>query len=496
MPPPSQASRLIRALAWGVAPALIIGGACWAHFGTVRASLPLRLKASVGEFPSEQGGRESYRLPGFRIRLESLEYGPQNKLQVTVPKAVTPTFLEVREGLKGRLASTDFRFEIERILPQALDQSELRENPAAPENPALRVMLGVGAPEPLIGTLFADRELDQGQEEPGGRFSVVFLRSWTPERLSDLRPHPPQEEVVRLAFLGREVDHPVKIGDTWEPAPFRVKVQKAFPDFVVRTNGQGLPEPASKSSVPLDPWLELTFASPDTGDRRVLLSALRPAVTDALNAPNLPAGLTLRYLRLGEQRPQRWVVFTQDDHQVRLVEQGSLRRMEPWALNRPFIVAPGLSVTPLQEFAHAERVGAYLQASGGEGAPALRLKVMDPKGPQEAVWLEADGPEQAVFGGALRLAFGAGPVTPSDFTAVLSVLDSSGQERARKQIGPKDSLVHAGHQFSIASQLPSELGAIGVQVVRERGLVPVYIGCFLLLVGMGWALVVEPRLSK
>jgi hypothetical protein len=121
---------------------------------------------------------------------------------------------------------------------------------------------------------------------------------------------------------------------------------------------------------------------------------------------------------------------------------------------------------------------------------------MDPKGRVETTWLEADGPDQMLFGGGLRVAFGAGPASPSDFSAVLSVLDADGQERARKRISANDPLGYAGHRFSIASQLPSELGAIAVQVVRERGLVPVYLGCFLLLLGIGWALVVEPRLAK
>lgn len=488
-------------MAWGLGPALILGGAGWAHFTAVRASLPLRLKASVGEFPVGSEGRGTYLLPGFRIRLESLAYAPQNKLQIFAAKEATPTLLEAREGLKGRFPSTKFDFEIERLLPQALDQSELRENPAAPDNPALRVMLGVGAPEPLIGTLFADRQEDQRREEPGGRFSVVFRRTWTPELLSSLKPHPPLAEVVRMTYLGREVDHPVKPGASWEPAPFRLKVLNAFPDFIVRANGQGQPEPASKSEAPLDPWLELTFASPDMSDRRVLLSALRPEITDSLNAPNLPAGLSLRYLRQGEERQGRFAVFTQDDHQVRLVEQGSLRRTEPWVLNRPFIVAPGLSVTPLQQFAHAERVAAFIphpeaQTTGRWAHPALRLKVRDSKGLEETVWLEAAGSGQSLFGGGLRVAFGVGPLTSSDFTAVLSVLDANGQEQARKQIGAKDSLIYAGHSFSLASQLPAELGVIGVQVVREHGSVPVYLGCCLLLLGIGWALMVEPRLTK
>lgn len=494
------ASLRIGGLAWGLGLALILGGTFWARLGTVRASLPLRLNGSVAEVPTGNGSRP-YHLPGFRIRLESLVYGPQDRLRVYVGPESIPQVLEAREGLKSRVGSTGFRYEIERVLPHALDQTQLRENPAAPEDPALRVMLGVGAPEPLIGTLFAAPEQGQRREEPGGRFAVLFHRTWSPELLAALKPHPPTAEVLRLAYMGREVDHPIKVGDTQDQPPFRFKVQQVYPDFIVRPNGQGLPEPTSKSSAPLDPWLELIFASPDTGECRVLLSALRPEITDSLNAPNLPAGLTLRYLRLGEERQRRFVVFTQEDRQVRLVEQGSLRRMEPWRVNRPFIVAPGLSVTPLQAFTHAEQVPAFIahpepQASGQFAHPALRLKVMDGKGRQEAIWLAADGPEQTLFGGGLRVAFGAGAVTPSDFTAILSVVDAAGRELARKKIGPKDPLVYAGHRFSIAPQLPSELGTIGVQVVRERSLGPIYLGCFLLLLGTGWGLLVGPRFNR
>lgn len=477
-------------LTWGVAPALLLGGALWMHFGTVRSTATLRPQAPLDHFPAEEG-RAPYVLPGFQLRLEPPAPAPRYALWVSPGSKP----IEPRMGLKGRLGSTEFQFEVDQFLPEALDQSQLRENPAAPENPALRVMLGIGAPAPLVGTLFAEQEAGRRRDEPGGRFSVVFRKAWSPELLTALAPRPPQGEVLRLGMLGREVDHPLALGETWDQPPFRLKVLRVFPDFVVRPNAQGLPEPASKSPLPLDPWLELTFTAPEQPERRVLLSALHPELTDALNAPNLPAGLSLRYLRLGEERQPQFVVFTQDDGQVRLVDQGLVRRAEPWVPNRPFLVAPGLSVTPLQHFRHAETVPAFVPHPDPQGVepPALRLRVTDAHGREERVWLGgtgAEGPDTALFDGRVRVAFRMGP---GMFQPLLTVLDAQGQERVRKQIGLDDPLNYAGHRFTLAPQVPAALGAVSIQLVREGGTGALLTGSLLLGLGLLWLLVLEPN---
>lgn len=504
---PSTASPLSRAaggLTWLLAPALILGGGLWGHFGKVRGHQLLRLKQPVDQFMTEGGGQVPYSLPGFAVELESLRPDPpEPAFRLLVPDGKEGRSIEVKEGLKGSLPG-GFTFEMEKLLPNALDQGEVRDNPEAPENPALKVMLGVGAPEPVVGMLFSRRGAAARHEEPGGRFGVAFQDTWSPELLASLGPRPPTVETLQVVLGGQTLDHSAALGGTWAFPTFRLRVVRAFPDFAVRPDAKGNPQPGTKSEKPLDPWLELTLETPDGSSRRVLLSARNPEVTDSLNAPNLPEGMSLRYVRSGEERQTRFVVFTRDDQKIRLVEDRQISRMEPLRLNHPFIVAPGLSVTALQALAHAEILHAFVPHPDPAAAtryerPALRLRVSElGKGPETTLWLDArlagGEPEvRTLFGGRLRLALQPKPLEPADLKPVISMRSRDGRELARRELGANMPFVYDGHAFCLARELPAEPGAIDLQLTREPGLGLVYLGCSLLFLGLLWLFLLEPR---
>lgn len=474
-------------MTWILAPALILGGGIWGAFGKVESRLTLRLGERV---PCCTGG--------LQVALESLREAPvQPGYQLLASAGKGTEALEVTEGLKGSLPG-GYAFEVERLLPDALDRGEVRDTPDAPENPALRVMLGVGAPQPLVGLLFANHQEDNRVDEPGGRFAVVLREAWHPDLSAALRPGPPASEIIRMGYRGRTFDRPASPGSSWDFLALRFQVVGAFPDFMVRPDAQGRPQPASRSDQPYDPWVELAVGPMGQTRRRVLLSALDPIRTDALNAPNLPEGSTLRYLRPGEERQSRFVVMTWADRQVRLVEQGRVRKTEPLVLNRPFIVEPGLSVTPLQEFSRAEIRHDFVPHPGprSEGArPALRLKLRGP-GQEQTIWLDGRdrGPlSQTAFGGRLRLGFQPRELQPADLKPELVLRTWRGKELARQTLEQGTAMTYRGHALRLTFDLPAEPDAIAVHHVKHPGTEPLYLGCVLFLLGLSWQLLGRGR---
>jgi hypothetical protein len=378
------------------------------------------------------------------------------------------------------------------------------ENPLAPADPALRVVLGLGLPEPLVGHLFARSPERSRQDEPGGRFAVVFLERWDDALLATLRPAPPRAEKLALTIEGRTLEHPGQTGATWQLPGFSLRVARVFPDFAIRKGPDGEPEACTLSLVPREPWAQLDLVQAGGATARLLLSARNPAVSDRLNAASLPPGVTLRYLREGEETQGRFVVFTAQDQRVRLLEAGRVVRSEPMELLRPFIVARGLSVTPEALMPHAEPVFAANPEPARPLAvprPVLQVGVTGPGGgTREERWLEAGGPgrpaREATFAGGLALSYRDPLPDPALCRSELVLLDARDRELARQVVGPGAPLTFRGLAFH---QTPDDSGgpdASTILLVREPGLWLVWAGFASLLAGCAWMFYLKPVLKR
>ncbi|MCE1229080.1 MAG: hypothetical protein LWX11_06300 [Firmicutes bacterium] len=295
----------------------------------------------------------------------------------------------------------DLAFRIERYLPAAMELDQLPTLPSSSdEGDVMMVMLGVGAPKPMLGFLHAHGPVGFRREEPQGRFAVLFRETLDAALLQNLKPHPPHGESL-VAIQGGETRRaPAVPGQILIWGDHRFKVVARYPDFEVKPGADGQPQPRTRSESPNDPWLEVDFQG-----RRVLLSAFQPDLTRRLNAPNLPSGLTLDYRREGEERQRRFVVVTRSDRRVALVEDGVVARSEPLLIGHPFVVASGLSVTPVGLFDR------FHSAPSGAAA-ALRLRVEDRlTHRREWVWLRPQGSSDLFDGKlSLRLEGGEKPV--------------------------------------------------------------------------------------
>lgn len=410
------------------------------------------------------------------------------------------------EGLP--LPGTSLRVQVETVIPHALPNGMLIEDPQAPANPALHLLLGLGQPKPLEGYLLARDPQRARFEEPEGRFAVVAWERFEPSRLAELRPRPPARERLVLTVQGRRLEHAATVGSTWDLPSFRLTVEALYPDFTATPGPDGQPRFGSRSSSPHNPWLKVRLTQPGGGTALLMVAAQPPPDPSYLQylRQALPPGVMLSYEREGEDPTDRFVLFTSADARTRLVTEGRVVKEAPLALRTPFIVAPGLSVTVLEVLPHARFEDDWrahpdpVLATRHEN-PVAQVKVWDPAtGRSETRWLAARGPQGpravAYLDGRIALKFKRQEPAPEQLHAQITLVDAAGEPafggpvEAREPYRPSRwSLwsVYAGPDTS------NDPAAFQARVVREPGRPLVQMGLILLGLGLlGHLLVRKP----
>jgi len=477
------------------APILLLAGLAWNRFAAFELRYPLAL------------GTEQQVATGLRIRLDEFRPVPVpaefRLLAFLHPDGkggfeAEPKVLSVQSGLQGRLSLGGYRFEAERLLTDAMDRGHFAESPTAELDPALQVVLGLGLPEPLSGQLFARSEQGCRQDEPRGRFAVLYQEYFSPDLLARLAPRPPRQERLQLERHGQVLSHSLGSGEGWQGPDFAVKILNRFPDFFVKTRPDGTPEPGSKSVEPKDPWLQVELDLKDGPQRRLLLSARDPELTYRLNAPHLPQGWRFRYLREGEEVQRRFVVLTRADRLARLIEAGRVVRSEPFELGRPFVVAPGLSVTPVAALERPVYVPDFAPNPDLPTAEAprperavLRLRLIDPdSGRSEVQWLEANGGPVLFFDRRVACVFRPALTAPK-YQARLNVRDATGHPLAQGPLGTDRALELGGLRFQL-----SEGPEVQLRLIREPGSPLLRWAGLSMGLGALWMLLVKPWLKR
>ena len=489
-----------------MAPTFLLVGSLLGQFAGVKAWAELKVGQGAYRFQRLQGAESgrSYVLPGFRVRLDRLEVRRRasdtrllmvrQQLNAGLSSA-NPEALPLEEGCQGKLPGTGLEYEVERWIPRAMELGKEQPSPAEARDPdVLVVLLGVGSPEPLIGVLHAFGDLESRKDEPLGRFAVVFREQLDPEFLASLRPHPARSESLLAMFGGRRLEVPARVGARLDVGAATLTVRAVYPDFQVRRDGEGNPVMRSRSLEPRDPWLEVDMAQPGKARQRVLLSAHQPEYSDQLNAANLPQGLSLRYLREGEETMRRFVVFSRVERRVALVDAGAVVREGSWELNHPFVIQPGLSVTPLGLFDRFNPVP--VNSPETSGVPALRIKVVDPvQALAQRAWLPPDGQAHAFFGGRVALSLGR-IADPRDVQSTLVITDPQGRELARQEVGVNKPLVYDGLAFLQSPHPSGDPQTCIILVVDQPGAWIAWVGYGLLLLGVVWMFYLKPWFKR
>lgn len=475
-------------LAVHLAPALLAAGGLWNVLGGLRTVVQATPATPV---PAA---------PGLQLRLLDLELeasGRERAIHVYRKPAGAEAFLPRSERLPARpgsrLTLADPRCELEvlDVLPDALLERRFREDPAAPEDPALFLLLGIGVDPAPRGYLFSRRPGLDRKQDPGGRFTFQFLEAWD-EGL--LREAAPGRGLLQVRQGGRGEERAVRPGQAIEGPGWKLVVVAEYPDFAVGATTEGEPVPFSRSDQPKEPWLALDLIPTGGAPRRLLLSARDPQRTAALNAPWLPPGLQLTYLWQEDQRARR-VVFTRLDGRIRMLERGRVVRNEPLQPGRPFVVEPGRSLLPVALIMHPREDPSFVAQPrpGPNPAQAVQVRVGETRR-----WLEAYGAEgepALLEGGRLGLVYRLEDPRPGDVKAQLALLDGAGRELARGWATAGAPLRHGGFRVRPVG-LSLEAAGAALEVEHRPGTPLLWAGWGLLLVGMAWMFHLKPVLKR
>ncbi|HZU53516.1 MAG TPA: cytochrome c biogenesis protein ResB [Holophagaceae bacterium] len=508
-----------------IAPTLILAGGLMGKYGFVRAFNEIHQGEPASVFwrvkgPDPNDWKDAYGLPDFRVKLEKFEvqhYDTQYKLYAFVEPdgkggfERNPKSYEVKEGMDTRLPLTWLRMKVDKALPDAVDNGGFQEDPKAEANPVMKLMLGLGEAEPVVGYLLGDDPRAYRFNEPGGRFSILLKDRFD---AAPLKPRGPSAQKLQLSFMGKELEHDAKPGSVWSFPAFELKVVKLHPDFPFKQGPQG---PVNLEQVPPQlrgPWLEMQLHRfSDGATAPLFLCARTPAFSDQANAETLPPGMgmTLHYVREGEETQRRFLVYSLDDRKARLVEDGKVVRAEDWAPGKLFPIGKGLSATVMEMLPHAVWRPDYIAnpdtkgkaADADHADPAIQVTVTDPdSGKTETHWLAAKTPDGSTaqgttfLDGRVGLAYHAKDAEPKDFRSVLVIEDKEGHELARKQVSVNDPLVFRGHWFYQSNYDPKDSTVSGIMVVYEPGLWLTYLGFLCLIGGALWMFYLKPWLKK
>jgi hypothetical protein len=481
-------------------PVLLAAAALGNRAGGLRATQVIPVGGNSAAFGPAVPSGPAVLLPGFQVKLESLEAVPREpafRLAQDGPQARWTA--RVESGQSGDLPG-GLRYQVERLIPDALPSGQVVEDPQGPENPAVQVMLGLGSAEPLVGVLFALEPEGWRRDEPQGRFAVVYRDRFEPALLATLRPHPPTSQKLVLTFLGKTLEHPVRPGGTWDLPGFSLTVVGIYPDLGgLRTGPDGRQELFSRSPIFRNPWLRVRLRQASGAQADLLLSA-RPIqdkdYADYL-ARTLPPGMTLRYVPEGEELQDRFVLLTREDGKVRLVEDGRVTRTADLAPNRPFIVEKGLSVTLLARYDRARFEPDFVpdpdvDVAAQSERPVLRLRVWDPAtGAADSRWLQAqsgDGrPVGAAFlGGRIRLVYRPKAPDLRDLAGTLAAVDPTGAQVARGPVTVGDAFSYRGHRFYLDGWIPGTPASARLRLATDPGLVLAWVGLVCLVAGAIW----------
>lgn len=484
------------------APVLLATAALGNRAGGVRATQTVPVGGATAVFEPARPAGHPVPLPGFRVRLEGLDATPREpafRLATEGPQARWTS--RVESGQSGDLPG-GLRYQVERLIPDALPSGQVVEDPQGPENPAVQVMLGLGNAEPLVGVLFARDPEGWRRDEPQGRFAVVYRERFEPALLQALRPHPPTSQKLVLTFMGKTLEHVLRPGGTWDLPGFSLTVVGIFPDLGgLRKGADGRQELFSRSPFYRNPWVQVRLRQASGAQADLLLSA-RPVqdkdYTDYL-ARTLPPGMTLRYVPEGAELQDRFVLLTREDGKVRLVEDGRVTRTADLAPSRPFLVAKGLSVTLLARYDRARFEPDFapdpdVDVTAQSERPVLRLRVWDPAtGAAESRWLQARGPDgqpvgAAFLGGRIRLEYR--PKTPDlqDLRGTLAAVDPSGAELARGPVTAGKAFTFRGHRFYLDGWIPGATASGRLLLATDPGLGLAWTGLACLVAGAVWSL--------
>jgi ResB-like family protein len=467
---------------------LILAGAAIGNVWGVKGRLSMHTGQASKHFVVTAPGNEMYKYPlGFALRLDEFrleQYEPEYRLMVFEVNGKKENLLvsvdpstKKPEGLLNELGVKILDYWPDHVKETVVEPIEAEPGPNQPAALALGRAKEDQEPEWVF---------DNGAKK-GGRLSLTggqLVFFWDQDRANRfLEALAASSSGPAHVIIAADKEIKVELGKSY-PIPgsdLRFEVVQALFDFVMDGKTR---KPANRSDKPNNPAIELIFK--DTQGKQLGRHWLFEKHPDFHGKQDGPAS-NLRYKFMGtaQESLAKWIVVGETRELWLLagsavVEKREIKEGTALKLGQHKLIVSSLQRSVRRSYKHSSR-------SSRANKPVIQFQI---EGESKPLIMGAKKPYRLSDGNVLVLASKSGE-SVRDYLSLVSIFEN-GKKILTKTIEVNSPLEYKGFSFYQTDYRPDDPTFSGFQVVRDPGLLIVYLGFIVNFAGVFCAVFLPP----
>lgn len=444
---------------------------------------------------SYQGSSDNeIKLP-FKIRLDKFEverYPPRLFIALQ-DGSIQDSFIPA-EGKLYKL-DRDYQVMIDKIFMDYQLKETVLQTSQELKNPAIEIEV-VGAHDKTMARqwLWAEDKERCRLTLPQSSLDIVYKRLSAKADLehefNSEHPLPAEKLFVMIDKEGISKDFPVKINQEFKVNPeYTVKIEEYTPDYRMRDHSiENLP--------PRNPALHIVISGPEDVEKRWVFSKFPDF--DKMHKVRYPDIKLLYHRPAGEHRKNIIKILEIPDNQrmIAFIKAGTLTQTSLLSAKHEFLPKDlGLKIRLLKFIPDAQLKQEELNVSNEPRNRAVKLTVLTPTGPESLLLEENNNMWRHLKDHQFFLNYWQDANDIKDFKSQLTILNDN-QEVLTKTIEVNYPLSYGGYRFYQSGWDPEQTGWSRIQVVKDPGVLVVYLGFIITMLGMVYACFFKPQLRK
>ncbi|MGR3218756.1 MAG: cytochrome c biogenesis protein ResB, partial [Candidatus Anammoxibacter sp.] len=440
---------------------------------------------------------------GFELLLEDFElikHPPKFELIAYTKENDKERRITIKVGKEQSIASSPYKVEIKRFIPDAELLREPINTSDELKNPAVFVQLYSAENVDSEGWLLANHRNSYEFKREGIRIEYIWAKTEkefanldnSKEEKTVVEKKEKSKLIVKLKDRNITVEFPVKVGQHFEVAnsEYHVQIVEYTPDFP----NKDLPESQQTDD---NPAIKIEIHGPQGNEERWIF-ANYPA-WDEMHETKY-SDINLVFASEGNVRQIRHVVQVAQDskgnHKLIYSKEGKIIKNIPWKLDEKYSIGnTGFHVKLVKYYPSFGMKEEIVQKSDNLVNPAILVDTTGPSG-KTSEWLFAkNGRAWWYLDDNLALLYQEGREIIKDFKSTLKIIED-GKVVKTKTIEVNDPLSYKGIDFYQANYDPNNPKFSGIQVTSHPGIFVVYTGFWTLCFGIVFIFYIKPFIKR
>ena len=440
---------------------------------------------------------------GFELLLEKFElikHPPKFELIAYVKGSDKEHRITIETGKEQPIASSPYKVEIKRFIPDAELLREPVNTSKELKNPAVFVQLYSSGNVDSEGWLLANHRNSYEFKREGIRIEYIWVKTTEElKKLDDSEAKKPTIEkkgesklIVKLKDRNITVEFPVNVGEHFEVADseYHVQIVEYTPDFANRD----LPDSRQTDD---NPAIKIEIHGPQGNEERWIFANYPD--WDEMHETKY-GDINLVFESQGNVQPIRHVVRVAQDSEgnrkLIYLEDNEIKKNIPWELNKKYSIGnTGYHVNLVKYYPSFGMKEEVIQKSENLVNPAILVETTGPSG-KVSEWLFAEqGRAWWYLDDNLALLYQKEREIIKDFKSTLKIIED-GKVVKTKIIEVNDPLSYKGIDFYQANYDPNNPKFSGIQVTSHPGIFVVYTGFWTLCFGIVFIFYIKPFIKR